>query len=187
MLPRLASAAWLCCVVAATFAAPLPAVVPWGGGQARPGAVDAPKFLPVDAMLPLGPHMLISGGYQPASDAAAVHRLQLWDCRSMTSLRDFVCRCGAVTCLELLGNLHSSTPSSGGQTAMAVPEAAAAGRARSSSSSDTGDLGSGIGGSCRVLSGHAGGQVVLWQLQRGRGGATELRELAVLGEYSKGR
>jgi hypothetical protein len=153
--------------------------------------VGAPRFLPVDAMLPLGPHMLISGGYQGASDAEIVHRLQLWDCRSMTSIRNIVCRCGAVTCLELLvGNpsSSSSTSPSAGQTAMAVPEPASWARSSSSSSSsDAGDTGSSSGGSCRVLSGHVGGQVVLWELQRGRGAAVELRELAVLGEHSKGR
>jgi hypothetical protein len=46
--------------------------------------------------------------------------------------------------------------------------------------------GSGSSSACRLLSGHADGQVVLWEL-RGMGAAATLTELAVIGEHSCGR
>lgn len=147
------------------------AVVPCEN-QPRP-----PKYLPVGAMLQLGSQMLVSGGCV-REGAEPAHRLQLWDCKKMKSLREFACRCGPVTCLELLSDVL--------QPLRLSPSAIESVTSWRSSISE-GDMGS---GSCSVayklLSGHADGQVVLWELT-GRGAAPELRELAVIGEYSKDR
>jgi hypothetical protein len=117
--------------------------------------------------------MLVSGGcVREGADPA--HRLQLWDCKKMKSLRDFACRCGPVTCLELLSDVL--------QPPFAI-ESVTSWR----SSISEGDMGSGsVSVAYRLLSGHQDGQVVLWELT-GRGAAPELRELAVIGEYSKDR
>ena len=133
------------------------------------------KYLPVRAMLPLGSHMLASGGCV-REGADPEHSLQLWDCRIRKSLREFACRCGPVTCLELLTD--DMQPPSG---------IAHASVSSSRSSISEGDVGSGRYSMCyRLLSGHADGQVVLWEL-RGRGAGSELQELAVIGEYRKDR
>jgi hypothetical protein len=124
-------------------------------------------------MLQLGTQMLVSGGcVREGADPA--HRLQLWDCKKMKSLRDFACRCGPVTCLELLSDVLQ-------------PPSAVESVTSWRSSISEGDMGSGsYSVAYRLLSGHQDGQVVLWELT-GRGAAPDLRELAVIGEYSKDR
>lgn len=134
-------------------------------------------------MLHVGSHMLVSGGHQ-LGGLEPVHKLQLWDCKTLKSGKDFVCRCGSVTCLEAVGPSLISPASSGRQAVPAMDSVAS-----HRSSGDEGDTSSavGSGGSCyRVLSGHAAGQVVMWEL-RGRGAAATLTELAVIGEHKEGR
>lgn len=131
--------------------------------------------------------MLVSGGCE-REGAGPAHRLQLWDCRKMKPLKEFSSRCGQVTCLELLGDVLG-LPLPSGALQQQQPAAGAALQPEASwhSSGSEGDLGSGSQGvGYRLLSGHADGQVVLWELMH-RGSAAELRELAVIGEYSKDR
>jgi hypothetical protein len=57
---------------------------------------------------------------------------------------------------------------------------------RSSGSESGSSFGSGSR-RARLLSGHAAGQVVLWELVLEKGTAAELRELAVIGEHKDQR
>lgn len=133
-------------------------------------------------MLHLGCHMLMSGGYQRPADPQKVYRLQLADCKTMSSVGEFVSRCGAVTCLE-----HLAKPSVMPMQSSRQPASSTEGMTSASSVHSSMDRGgSGSSSACRVLSGHAHGQVVLWELS-GMGAAATLTELAVIGEHSSGR
>jgi hypothetical protein len=145
--------------------------------------LSPPKYLQVDAMLHLGCHMLVSGGYHRPADPQPVHRLQLVDCKTMSSVGEFVSRCGPVTCLEHLPERLLMPMQSNRQL---TPPSDAMISTSTSVHSSMGGGGSGSSSACRLLSGHGDGQVVLWEL-RGCGAAATLTELAVIGEHSSGR
>lgn len=143
----------------------------------------APKGVPVLAMLCLGRTMITSGGCcRPGS--STIHRLELWDCKHMSRLREFSCtEMGAATSLELLDAAPEPQPSG----ALLTPGSRTQSGMESVSSWHSSLGGWEVpGGGMRLLSGHSGGQVVLWRLQ-GRGSSVELQELAVIGDHRENR
>lgn len=137
----------------------------------------------MQALLNLGPFFMLATAGATQGKAFG---LQLLDCARIVRAAEFPVSCGAVTSLQLVdelpGWLQLSPQSSALQSSASWRSSGGDDAASSASSGD------GLS-RFRVASGHAGGQVMLWEVgyRSGRSSGPHLRELAVIGRHHETR